>query len=288
MLFNPAAGRGRAGRKIDEAVTYLKARGASVELVQTQSPDHLVSVASSTSSKDCDRLVVCGGDGTLNLTIRELNLRDVAIGIIPMGSGDDFAQALQIPRGTTEACDVLMDGFVREVDVAVANGVRYVGVAGLGFDSQVARRANDVRLLRGTLVYLYSIFRVLPQFRPHKVVMHVDGEEHHEEIMFAVVGNSPRYGAGVQIAPAAVLDDGLLDLCLVRRCRIWDLLTTLPLAYSGRHVNRPYVITRRGKEFRFRSEEQLDVYADGELVATTPVEMNLAAERMRVVVPRRN
>ena len=220
LLYNPAAGRGRARRKIDEVVKYLVARGANIDVVQTGSPEHLVAVAAKTSHEHCDVLVVCGGDGTLNLTIRELDLATVRLGIIPMGSGDDFAQALRIPRDVRAACEVVLGGVVREVDVATANGRRYLGVAGLGFDSQVAKYANSVQRLKGTLVYLYSILRVLPQFKPHHVRVRVDDVERQEEIMFAVVGNSPRYGAGIYIVPTAEVDDGILDLCMVRRSGI--------------------------------------------------------------------
>lgn len=287
LLHNPTAGRGRARRKIDEAVKYLVARGANIDVVQTGSPEHLVAVAAKSSHEHWDVLVVCGGDGTLNLTIRELDLATVRLGIIPMGSGDDFAQTLGIPRDVHAACEVVLGGVVREVDVAMANGRRFLGVAGLGFDSQVARYANSVRRLKGNLVYLYSILRVLPQFKPHHVRVRADDEERQEEIMFAVVGNSPRYGAGIQIVPSAEVDDGILDLCMVRRCGIWNLLTTLPLAYSGKHVHRPYVIVQRGKRFGFASDdEELDVYADGELVARTPVAISLAPERLKVMVPR--
>lgn len=104
--------------------------------------------------------------------------------------------------------------------------------------------------------------------------------------MFAVVGNTPRYGGGIHIAPTAVVDDGQLDLCLVRECSHFQLLTTFPRAYSGGHVKKKFVITDRAPEFRFESEAPLDVYADGERLTTTPVTMNLAPEQLRVVVPQ--
>jgi diacylglycerol kinase (ATP) len=149
-----------------------------------------------------------------------------------------------IPRTVREACDVAIDGEVREVDVALANNLRYAGVAGLGFDSECARFARErVKLLRGSPVYLYAILRVLPNFRPRRV--RIDGRD--EEVMFVVFGNSPQYGGGIKITPAALLDDGLLDVCIVHRTSRFQLLKTLPLAYTGAHVKKPFVEMRRGR-----------------------------------------
>ncbi|HUF16841.1 MAG TPA: diacylglycerol kinase family protein [Thermoanaerobaculia bacterium] len=286
-LFNPGAGRGRARGKIDQVLRHLETRGAEVELLTSRDPEHLTSLAREASHDGADRIVLCGGDGSLNLAIRELDLSRTTLGIIPLGSGDDFAQALGLPRETHAACDVIFDGRPREVDVALVNGRRFVGVAGLGFDSQVAREANRVKRLRGSLVYFYAIFRVLPGFRPHQVSVTVDGVQRDEELMFVVVGNSTRYGAGVHIVPSALLDDGMLDMVLVRRSTIFNLLTTLPMAYRGTHVRRPYVITERGRKFHFESVEELEIYADGEHLATTPATIELASERLRVMVPQR-
>jgi diacylglycerol kinase (ATP) len=290
VLYNPAAGRGRARGKIDLAVRRLEERAGAVDLQISRSAGHLTDLAAETTLESCDRLVICGGDGSLNLTIRRLNLRDIPLAIVPLGSGDDFAQTAGIPRDTLQACDVAVDGVERQFDVAQVNGVRYMGVAGLGFDSEVAEFANSIKHLRGSLVYLYSIFRVLPAFRPHPVRISTngDGAFRDDEMMFAAIGNTHRYGAGIKIVPPAVPDDAQLDLCLVRRCSRWDLLKALPLAYSGRHVTKPFVILERADSFTFHSERKMRVFADGEPLGETPATLTIAPERLRVIVPRGN
>jgi diacylglycerol kinase (ATP) len=284
LIYNPKAGRGRARRHIAEAQSYLRGRGVDVECRESASPADLTRLAAEASSGGYDRVVVCGGDGSLNLAVRELDLKQGTLGLIPLGSGDDFARVLGIPRDVKGACDVLLNGRVREVDVATANGLRYLGVAGLGFDSEVARYANErVKLLRGSLVYLYAILRVLPRFTPHRVSM--NGRE--ETIMFACVGNSRQYGGGIRITPAAIIDDRELDLCIVHETSRAQLLKTLPRAYTGSHVTSTFVETSRGTDFHFTTEKPLDVYADGERLTETPVRFALAAERLRIVVPER-
>jgi diacylglycerol kinase (ATP) len=281
FIYNPAAGRGRAARHHAEAERQLRALGADVDAHASSSPADLTRVAAEASRGGYDRVVVCGGDGTLHLAVREFDLARGTLALVPQGSGDDFAKVLGIPRDVGAACELALGGSAREVDVAVANGIRYLGVAGLGFDSEVARYANEnAKFLRGSLVYLYAILRVLPRFTPHRVT--IDGTR-SEEIMFATVGNSRQYGGGIRIVPEALIDDGHLDLCIVHRTSRLQLLKTLPQAYTGAHVKSPFVETGRGTSFTFASERPLDVYADGERITATPVRFSLSEQRLRIV-----
>ncbi|HJW95182.1 MAG TPA: diacylglycerol kinase family protein [Thermoanaerobaculia bacterium] len=283
MIFNPMAGRGRARKQIGRALAYLRERGADVDCVPSASPADLTRIAAESSREDWDRVVVCGGDGSLHLAVREFDLAKGTLALLPLGSGDDFAKVCGIPRTVVPACDAILFGSTREVDVATANGLRYLGVAGLGFDSEVAEYANaNAKFLRGSLVYLYSIFRVLPRFTPRRVVMN---GTRSEEIMFACVGNTRQYGGGIRITPAARVDDGLLDLCLVHRTSRMQLLKTLPRAYTGSHVKSPFVETATGRTFTFESEHPMEVYADGERLTRTPVTFGLAEGKLRIVVP---
>jgi diacylglycerol kinase (ATP) len=185
------------------------------------------------------------------------------------------------------ACDVALGGGVRQVDVALANNIRYLGVAGLGFDSAVTEYANNnVKFLRGAAVYLYAILRVLPRFGSLPVQVTTREGTRREQIMFAAIGNTRQYGGGIRITPSAVIDDGLLDLCLVRETTRRVLLKTLPQAYTGAHVRSPFVVTAREREFAFSSEQPLPIYADGERLTTTPVRFAIAEQKLRVVVPR--
>lgn len=287
LIFNPAAGRGRARRHVSEVERCFRARGADVDVHATTGPADLTRVAAESSRGGYDRVVICGGDGTIHHAVREFDLARGTLALIPLGSGDDFAHVNGLPRSVAGACDVALNGNVRSVDVALANGVRYLGVAGLGFDSEVAAFANrNGTFLRGSAVYLYAILRVLPRFKPHPVTIRIDDRTRRQSIMFAVVGNSARYGGGIRIVPDAVIDDGVLDFCIVHETSRLQLLKTLPLAYTGKHVRRSYVETGRGMEFHFESERPLDVYADGEYVTRTPVTFALAKEKLRFMVAK--
>ncbi len=286
LIYNPTAGRGRARRHVREVEEYLRANGARVDCEPSTGPDDLVRIAAESSRAGYDRVVIAGGDGTLNLAVREFDLTKGTLALIPTGSGDDFAKVTGIPRGIRAACDTVLNGRVREFDVALANNLRYLGVAGLGFDSEVAEFANrNVKFLRGSAVYLYAIFRVLPRFTPRAVHIRTENGSRDEHIMFAAVGNTRQYGGGIRITPDAQPDDGLLDLCIVHSTTRTQLLKTLPKAYTGAHVRSPFVETGRGREFHFESETSMAVYADGEPLTRTPVSFGLASSRLRVIVP---
>jgi diacylglycerol kinase (ATP) len=282
LIFNPAAGRGRARRHAAEAEARLRALGAEVDVHASASPADLTSEAAKSSRGPYDRVVVCGGDGTLNLAVRHFDLANGTLGLIPLGSGNDLARVLDIPRDLDDACELIVKGKPREIDVALANDLRYLGVAGLGFDSEVASYANDnVKWLRGSAVYLYAILRVLPLFTPRTVS--INGAT--QSIMFAAIGNSRQYGGGIRITPDALPDDGLLDLCIVHRTTRFQLLRTLPKAYTGAHVRSPFVEMARGTVFLFEAPQAMEVYADGERLTTTPVRFELARERLKIVAP---
>ena len=287
LICNPTAGRGRAHRHIREALSYLESRGARVEMEESRTPEELTRIASESSRQDYDRIVICGGDGSLNLAVRDYALGRTPMALLPLGSGDDFATVCGIPKSVNKACDIAIDGEVREVNVATANGKRYMGVAGLGFDSEVNEYANNNgKYLSGSLVYLYAIFRVLPKFKPHRVRISNGSGTREQEIMFAAVGNSRQYGGGIRIVPEAKIDDDLLDVCIVHSTSIGQLLQTLPRAYTGGHVKKSFVETGRGLEFSFDCDHTLKVFGDGEHLTQTPVTFGLEPKKLPVVVPR--
>ncbi|HVT05268.1 MAG TPA: diacylglycerol kinase family protein [Thermoanaerobaculia bacterium] len=285
LLFNPTAGKGRGLKKIELVQGYLRKLGADVEFQTPGSRVAFAAAAARASDGSYDRVIIAGGDGTLHVALNAIDLTRTALAIIPMGSGDDFAGAMNIPRDIEKACRIALESPLRKIDVATANDRRFLGVAGVGFDSVVASHANTVKKLTGPILYLYSLFKVLPRFQPIPMSITSASGRRDEAVMFAVVGNSSRYGGGIHIAPTALLDDGILDLFVVGKSTKWDLLKTLPYAYSGKHVRSPFVSTERGTRFTFDSPEPLEVYADGELVAKTPVTIAVLPEKLRIAAP---
>jgi diacylglycerol kinase (ATP) len=206
-----------------------------------------------------------GGDGTIHQALGALAGSETTLGIIPLGTGNDLAAALGIPARLDHAIACAVEAPVRRIDLARAGGALYAGVAGLGFDSDAARRANEYAgPLRGRAVYLRGILGALARLRPFGIRIDSDGGSYHGQALVAVFANSPRYGAGVRIAPEARLDDGLLDVLVVKELSRARLLANLLSVYRGTHYGHPRVVTFRARRAAVTVDRGADVFADGE------------------------
>jgi diacylglycerol kinase (ATP) len=274
-------------RRLDALVHQFTASGHEVTLLESRSSEHLTELGRQFDPTSHDRLIIAGGDGTVNRVVRGLDLSGPPIGIIPLGSGNDFATVLGIPRQLGAACRMATGSGSVAVDVGLANGVRFVVAASVGFDAAVSRWASSRRRFPGgSLLYLAGVLRLLPRFQPLRLLITSGGRQLDQEVMFVVAANASRYGGGVRIAPEARIDDRLLDLVVVSSASRFTLLRALPLAYSGRHTRLPYVKVEKtdGVKISTVDGETIEIWADGEPLTTTPVTIGLEQARLRVAV----
>ena len=284
VVANPVAGRGRAAVAAHRAVPRLTAAGWQVDLLVTRAPGEAGRMA---VESDHDRVLVCGGDGTVGEVAAALAHRDTSLGILPSGRGNDFAAVLGIPADRDRAVDVFLGGVVRMVDLGRANDRLFCTVAGIGFDAEVNRRAQGWpwRLL-GRWSYAVGVVACLPGFRlPTLTVTGPFGRVERRGYLVAV-SNGGRYGGGIRIAPDSSPDDGLLDVCLVGEVGRLELLRLLPTAYAGGHLLHPAVTMYRGDEIVVETDRPMPVVADGEPLGQTPVRFTVAPAALRVVVPQ--
>ncbi|MGH9461211.1 MAG: diacylglycerol/lipid kinase family protein [Vicinamibacteria bacterium] len=288
LLLNRTAGGGRAVRQAHRATAILRESGATVSLVETRSPEHLAAEAEAAASDPLDALGVVGGDGTIHTVVNGL-LRAPAVtrppmGVVPCGRGNDFARTIGI-TDLSIACAALLGGARRRVDLGRTESGVFLGVAGAGFDSQVARRAQQgTAFLSGAGAYVYAVIRTLAAFEP--VTARVRYQDGHYEgpLMFAAVGNTGRYGGGMRIAPLASIEDGLLDLCLVKEVSRTTLLRMLPRVFSGGHLDHPQVFYVKTPWVEIDSKASMEVFADGEFMQRVPVRIEVLPAALEVLV----
>jgi diacylglycerol kinase (ATP) len=248
-----------------------------------------------------DVAVVFGGDGTIHRHLSTLvNLRTPLL-VVPCGSGNDFARALQFRsvQDSLAAWGKFLDGGtnVRAIDLGV---IREMGgeppaprehyfccVAGVGLDSEIARRANDLpKWLRAHGGYALSAPREFLRFAPFSMKISSNGNvTAFLPTILAAVANAPTYGGGMKIAPHAKLDDGQLDLCVVRPMDVFKLFCLFPTVYFGRHLGFEEVEYEQTPSVKIETEHPFDVFADGEFVCQTPVEFCVARNALKVIVP---
>jgi YegS/Rv2252/BmrU family lipid kinase len=208
------------------------------------------------------------------------------MGVLPGGRGNDFARVLGLPLEPVAACEILAGGVARRVDLGLADGRPFIGIASLGFDSDANRIANAAPARLGNLVYLYGALRALAAWRPATFTIVVDGATTTFTGWSVGCANSKAYGGGMFLAPDALLDDGLLDVvCTVRTPKL-RFLRHLPRVFKGTHVQLDSVRVLRGGEVLIAADRPFTVYADGDPIAELPVTVTVAAAAVQVLAPR--
>jgi diacylglycerol kinase family enzyme len=172
------------------------------------------------------------------------------------------------------------------MDVGDVDGTPFVGIASLGFDSVCNRIANDAKLVRGNLVYLYSALRTLAGWHHASFTVTVDGERYEVRGYSVAVGNSKAYGGGMYLLPDAELDDGRLDVAMISEHGKLRFLRGLAQVFKGTHLNSPHIRLARGSVVEVRADRQFVVYADGDPVGATPATITVRRRVLRVIVPR--
>jgi diacylglycerol kinase (ATP) len=255
------------------------------------------------SSSDADAVLIFGGDGTIHRHLPALVRLQLPVLIVPAGSGNDFARALNL-RSLQDSIRVWSDfesGKIqpRAVDLGVivpsAAPERthyFCGVAGCGLDSAAARRANQMpRWLRGHGGYALSLLPLLLKMPAYSMrLTQFDGKDHtgaEKPTLLAAFANTQFYGDGMRIAPRADCTDGKLDICRISKLSPLRLLSMFPTVYFGRHLLLPEVEYSRAERVHVQTETPLEMYADGEFACETPVEISVAAGAMRVLCPPR-
>jgi YegS/Rv2252/BmrU family lipid kinase len=284
LIVNPSAGGGRARSVLPVVERGFAARGLAYRIVRTEDTEHGVAAALEASA-DGEVPVAMSGDGMIGQIGGALAGAEATLGIVPGGRGNDLARVLGIPSDPDGALDVLTAGSTRRIDVGEANGRRFLGIASCGFDSECNRLANEVRIVRGNLVYAYSALRTLAAWRPARFELALDGEPRELVGYAVVVANSKAYGGGMFIAPAAELDDGLLDVVLEAEVSKLRFLANLPKVFKGTHVAEPEVTVVRAREVKIAADRPFAVYADGDHLTDLPATVRLLPRALRVLAP---
>lgn len=236
-------------------------------------------------------LVVVGGDGTLQSVMPELVGYDIPLGIIPAGSGNDFARALGIPLNPKQALEYLLDGGIKKIDIVQTGSQYCVTVIGIGIDGKVAQTVNDSGYKKwfnyfrlGHFSYVLSLFQVLLQYRPNTVTLIVDGTEMtFSNVWLIAVANIPNYGGGMLICPGASCSDGVLDICIVHGISRFEFLRIFPQVFAGKHILHSGVSMLQGKVLKVLSSSPMLAHGDGEVIGQTPMEIAVRKKAVHVI-----
>jgi diacylglycerol kinase (ATP) len=271
LVTNPTAGRGRGRRVRDAALPVLEAAGWKVRRLEGRDAQEAEDLARRAVAEGVDALVVCGGDGLVHLGFQAVAGSDVPLGVLPAGTGNDFARTIGLPRGdAAAAARHLVAGRPQRLDLARSGGRYFSTVLAAGFDAIVNERANRMTWPHGQMRYNLATIAELRVFEPLPYVLTLDGRERHLEAMLVAVGNGPSFGGGLRITEGAEIDDGLLDVVVIKPLTKLELVRTYPKLFNGTHVHHPQYERHRVRSVTVAAPGIVG-YADGERFGALPL-----------------
>jgi YegS/Rv2252/BmrU family lipid kinase len=295
IILNPASRHG-AGRRLRTVIEReLGSRGLEFSITETEGPGHGVELAREAARSGVRRVVAAGGDGTVHEVVNGLMAAagdPPALGLIPIGTGNDFVKMVPGTATPDQAFATLAAGREAPVDVGIAQwdgeSEYFVNAMGTGIDVEVVRQMRRSGWMPGTMIYLAALVRALVHYRAVPVRIVVDGVEITGSIMILAVCNGPSIGGAFRVCPDARPDDGVLDACIVRELPLHRIARVVPRVLRGSHAGQPGVSMHRGTRFILYTDSgrPLPFQLDGELREATEgagIEVSLASRKLNVI-----
>jgi diacylglycerol kinase (ATP) len=289
LIANPVSGKHRGAVAAVQACEQLRAAGWDAEIRLTQCPRDAVRLAAEAAEEGFDVVFACGGDGTLSEVMTGLLDTGVPAGVIPAGTGNDFARCIGLPLHPTAAATLLAHGRSVPVDMLELNegALWAINVIGTGFDCRVCERINRrSNLVGGLPAYLLALAQEMVNFRPTGLSLRVDDTRWEGDALLVAICNTRSYGAGMNIAPDADIYDGLMDVVVVSFVGRVEFLRAFPRVFKGTHLDHPAVHVWRGAEVEVGTTQPSLVNVDGDLCAHTPLRVKACPGRGRLWVAR--
>lgn len=293
FVINPASG-GKPEKRLPAIEAGCRKRGIEYVILRT-GPDGLEArnvFQSIAAVRGLDRVAAVGGDGTVTETAAALTGAGLPMGIIPLGTGNDYARGIGLPPGRDiEAClEIVANGVPRRVDIAryrtdAKEGI-FLNVASAGFDAAATREAiRFKKRISRPLIYLLGVVAALPALRFSDIAIEADGNRLRRRALMVAVANGRRYGGGIRINPDGAPDDGRLEMVMYRAASPIVMAATLPGFLLDRHRRLDHVETLKCRSVRIEAERPLPVNIDGDIKGTTPLAVDIIPGGLTLLTP---
>ena len=287
IIVNPSSGGGRAARRMTSARAVLDEALPHVDWHVSRSAQHLSDLCHDAAARQFARVIVAGGDGTVHHAVRGLVHTQTALGIIPSGTGNDFAAAAGIATDAVAAARMSIARDAVPVDVGAVNGVPFCCVAGIGLDTPALEYIERSSIRPRRLAYRVAAIRALFAYPGVDIRIQAAGATVRERVLFAAFCNTPTYAGGNPLAPGAGIFDGQLDHCVFRDQPLLERIATFGQMRRGRHLGRPGVRSGAGAAFRVDSDAPVPITLDGELTTlATPAHIVALPGALRLIAGR--
>lgn len=275
VIVNPVAGRGRTARLFPRLKEVVENTNHRFDFYFSEAPYHAARITDKIH-REYDAVVAFGGDGTANEVVNGLAGTPTPFGIIPEGSGNDFARTIHVSRNIQKAVDLLVKYDYRLMDLGTIDDRVFLNGVGIGFDGFVNYRSKNVKFLKGSLSYLYAVFSSLAVWKSIPVQIEIDGKNIGRSLIYLLaIGNGWSVGGGLKLTPNASIHDSLFDICHVRDIPVWKVLLNFTKLKSGTLEQIREVTITRGSKIRVNSEISLPIHFDGEVYLPNTREVNI-------------
>lgn len=279
VIYNNYAAQNKSAKFINQFKRELQTKEIDSDIIFTKNSDDAVSTVQSADFEDYDAIVSAGGDGTLfkvvNGYMNNSSVKRIPLGVIPVGTGNAFARDCGLDsRQIGDAVSAIKMGKKKKIDVGkfTTNGKEFyfINIIGLGFVTDVAKTAHRLKMFGG-LSYTIGVLYHTIFLKPFPVIIEHDGIIKEREVSFIEVSNTRYTGKDFLMAPNAKIDDGLLDITLMKKSSRLTLLGGLPKIFKGEHIHMPEVESIQAKSIKIITESPKVLTPDGEIFGSTPL-----------------
>lgn len=290
IIYNPTAGREAFKKEIAIVLEQLEIAGYESSAHATTCEGDATEAARAAVERNFDLIVAVGGDGTLNEVINGVASEEhrPKIGIIPAGTTNDFARALDIPRNTKDAVNVIIDNHSMHIDIGKVNDQHFVNIAGGGKLTELTYEVpSKLKTMLGQLAYYIKGIEMLPFLRPIHTTIEYDGTIIDEEIMLFLIANTNSVGGFEKLAPQAKLDDGYFDLLILKKSNIAEFIRVATSALRGTHIEDKNIIYTQAKHIKVIPDDKMQLNIDGEFGGMLPGEFVNIKQHIEFLVPKK-
>ena len=265
VIVNPVAGRGRTVKLLPKLKEITENSEHRFDIFYTEGTLHAARIADKIH-REYDAVVAFGGDGTANEVMNGLAGTATPLGIIPEGSGNDFARTINVSRNIEKAFKTLIDYNYRPMDIGTIDDRVFINGVGIGFDGFVNYRRKNVKVLKGSMAYLYAVFSSLSIWNPIPATVEINGKQFSSEpIYLLAIGNGWSVGGGLKLTPDAYIDDGVFDISHIGDIPTWKVLLNFAKLKNGTIEKVREVTMAQGRQINVYSEQALPIHFDGEV-----------------------
>lgn len=289
IIYNPTSGRELFKRHLPEVLEKLERAGYETSCHATTGAGDATNAARIAVERKYDLVIAAGGDGTINEVVNGLAEQEYrpTLGIIPVGTTNDFARAIGVPRNIDGACNVILEGNSVPIDIGRINDRYFVNIAGGGRLTELTYEVpSKLKTMLGQLAYYLKGIEMLPSIRPTEVSIEYDGKLFEGEIMLFLVSLTNSVGGFEKLAPDSSLNDGLFDLLILKKANLADFIKVATLAIRGEHINDPHVIYTKANRVKVNPTEKMQINLDGEYGGLLPGEFVNLYKHINVLVSK--